>query len=129
MAGCRCARRPIRRTGASGRQGNTKRRGKRLDSHQGIAGDDDTAIRDATLKAWGNRPAVVFGDLMLAPPAWDCDRCSRGARRMRASGARPQGFRRDAEAVYLIGPWPSGLGGRRQRAGDGRADARRPGPG
>jgi site-specific DNA-methyltransferase (adenine-specific) len=37
-------------------------------SRDGIANDHDTSTRDAALEAWGNRTAVVFGDLMLEPP-------------------------------------------------------------
>lgn len=82
-------------------------------AHRGIAGDQDTSTRDAVLAAWGtNRPAVVFGDLMLAPP---------GGTKLVGVYQKPPnagtrgavgGFRRDAEAIYLIGPWPTGLGGR-----------------
>jgi hypothetical protein len=97
--------------GREWKQGNTKRPGKRPDSHEGIAGDADTSVRDEVLTLWGNRPVIAFGDLMLAPPGgtklvlpW----------RKTNAGFRGAvaGFRRDAEAVYLIGPWPSGLGGR-----------------
>jgi len=82
-------------------------------AHRGIAGDQDTSTRDAVLAAWGtDRPAVVFGDLMLAPP---------GGTKLVGVYQKPPnagtrgavgGFRRDAEAIYLIGPWPTGLGGR-----------------
>jgi site-specific DNA-methyltransferase (adenine-specific) len=96
--------------GRGWRQGNTKARGKRPDSHKGILGDEDTGTRNAALARWGDRAAVVFGDLMLPPPAgtkqvliWH--KTNAGFRGATA------GFRRDAEAVYLIGCWPSGLGG------------------
>ena len=77
-----------------------------------IVGDKDTTSRDRALELWGQRPAVVFGDLMLAPPG--------GAKLVGVYQKPPNagirgsvgGFRRDAEAIYLIGPWPTGLGGR-----------------
>ena len=34
----------------------------------GIANDATSVVRDAALTLWGERQAVVFGDLMLAPP-------------------------------------------------------------
>jgi DNA modification methylase len=34
----------------------------------GIVGDDDTALRDAVLAWWGNRPALVFGSWKRARP-------------------------------------------------------------
>jgi hypothetical protein len=81
-------------------------------SRDGITGDLDTSIRDDALGLWGDGRAIVFGDLMLPPPS--------GTRQVlpylkaQDAGARgaTAGFRRDAEAVYLIGPWPSGIGGR-----------------
>jgi site-specific DNA-methyltransferase (adenine-specific) len=81
------------------------------DSRPGIRGDTDSTTRDEALAMWGARPAVVFGDLMLAPPA--------GVKQVLVfrkppnSGLRGAmgGYRRDAEAIYLLGPWPSGLGG------------------
>lgn len=91
---------------------------EKLDGHSflsragGIAGDEDTATRDAALVMWGDRPAVAFGDLMLAPPARN---------KLTMVYSKPQqagqfgaigGFRRDLDAIYLIGPWPTGLGGR-----------------
>jgi site-specific DNA-methyltransferase (adenine-specific) len=81
-------------------------------AHAGIAGDRDPGTRDTALTLWGPGPAVVFGDLMLGPPA--------GTKQVLiwakppGAGARGAmgGFRRDAEAIYLIGAgWPSGLGG------------------
>jgi site-specific DNA-methyltransferase (adenine-specific) len=73
----------------------------------------DSAVRDTVLEQWANRPAMVFGDLMLPPPVgvkhvliYDKGAC------VGFTGAIA-GFRRNAEAVYLLGKgWPSGLGGR-----------------
>jgi hypothetical protein len=78
----------------------------------GIANDGDTRARDEALAIWGNRPAVVFGDLLSPQPegaaqaliyAKPADAGIRGAR---------AGWRRDAEAIYLVGPWLAGVGGR-----------------
>lgn len=80
------------------------------DRHEGIAGDVDTAVRDAVIKLWGGA-AVMFGNLMLAPPPGTkqvliyrkpIDAGIRGA---------VAGFRRDAEAIYLMGRLPAGIGG------------------
>lgn len=81
------------------------------DGHPGIAGDKDTSVRDDALAMWGG-VSVVFGDLMLPPPA--------GTRQVgiyrKAADAGTKGtyagFRRDIEAFYLVGAWPSGLNGR-----------------
>lgn len=87
---------------------------RKTDVHRaGIAGDQDTTTRDDALLFWGDRLAAVFGDLMLPPPA--------GTRQVliyrKPAGAGSKGvragFRRDAEAIYLIGPWEPELGGRR----------------
>jgi len=101
--------------GREWRQGDTAtRRGWRSDAHAGIANDGDTNTRDGALAAWGSgKPSLVFGDLLLPPPP--------GAKQVLVydkgisagfTGALG-GFRRNAEAVYLMGAgWPSGLGGR-----------------
>lgn len=78
----------------------------------GIAGDKDTTVRDQALALWGDRPGAVFGDLLMPQPAGavqaliygkPIDAGVRGAR---------GGFRRDVEGVFLVGPWPAGVGGR-----------------
>jgi site-specific DNA-methyltransferase (adenine-specific) len=98
--------------GRNWKQGLTRRGRQGDDRHAGIAGDRDTTVRDTALGMWGNRPAVVFGDLMLPPPAGTKQvgvyRKSGDAGSKGAFG----GFRRDIEAIYLIGPWPVGLHGR-----------------
>lgn len=85
---------------------------KNGERHDGIAGDQDTGLRDWALSAWGNRVALVFGDLMLAPPAGN--KLTLGYRKPPNAGTRGAmgGYRRDLEAIYLLGPWRSGIGGR-----------------
>ena len=77
-----------------------------------IANDKDTTTRDAALTLWGDRPAIVFGDPLIAPP--------NGARQALVY-AKPMdsgikgahaGFRRDVEMIYLLGSWGVGVGGR-----------------
>jgi DNA methylase len=80
--------------------------------HPGIVGDQDTATRDAALGEWGDRLAVVFGDLMLAPPSGNKLTMVFGKPSNAGLRGAMAGFRRDAEAIYLIGPWPTGIGGR-----------------
>jgi site-specific DNA-methyltransferase (adenine-specific) len=97
--------------GRGWRQGNLKSNGGN-DGHAGIANDRDTSVRDAALKEWGTRPAVVFGDPLLPPP--DGAKITLVYLKAVDAGMRGAigGYRRDIEAVYLLGGFRSGLGGR-----------------
>ena len=90
---------------------NSHGRGRGSVAHGGIAGDEDTAVRDEALAGWGGRPAMIFGDPLVARPpgsvqvlayAKPIDAGVKGAR---------AGFRRDFEEVFLVGAWPVGVGG------------------
>lgn len=99
--------------GRGWKQGETRKAMRRQsDAHAGIAGDKDTSVRDAALTMWGGRLGVAFGDLMLPPPVGTKQvmvfRKAIDAGGHGATGGR----RRDLEAIYLLGPWTSGLGGR-----------------
>ena len=78
----------------------------------GIAGDDDTSVRDAALALWGNRQCIAFGDLMLAPPPGTRQVLVYRKPRLSGMTGTTAGWQRNAEAIYLVGPWPSGWGGR-----------------
>jgi len=81
-------------------------------SHDGIAGDRDTSVRDAALALWGDRLGVVFGDPLVGRPAGA--RQALGYRKPSGSGSKGTfgGFLRDLELIYLTGPWSAGLNGR-----------------
>ena len=77
----------------------------------GIAGDKDTSTRDSALALWGDRAAVAFGDLMLAPPHGTKQVLIYAKPRLSGMTGTTAGWQRNAEAIYLIGPWSSGWGG------------------
>jgi DNA modification methylase len=80
--------------------------------HDGIKGDADTASRDEVLALWGDRPAIAFGSFDLPSPPRTCFTLAyRKAPDAGNVGGRG-GFRKDIEAVYLIGKWPSNFQGR-----------------
>ncbi len=75
-------------------------------AHNGIEGDRDTSLRDRVLEMWADMPAVVFGSFYAPFPArlkqvlvWykPADSGLVGC---------VTGFRRDAEPIFLVGPWP-----------------------
>jgi DNA modification methylase len=94
--------------------GGLKARGRyaKSRSNPGIVGDEDTGIRDAVLDGWRERCAAVFGSPVLAPPLRT--RQVLFYRKPPDAGVRgaTAGFRRDIEVIYLLGPWPTGIGGR-----------------
>ena len=89
------------------RTSNANKRAKNYDGAERpteqIANDESTKTRDAALRMWGDRPALVFGSLLVAPPT--------GARHV-AVYVKPSDagaltgvakLRRDVEAIYLLG--------------------------
>lgn len=100
--------------GRAWRQGRMNARAGQNAEHRGhdcIANDRDTSVRDHALSAWGDRPAIAFGDLMLAPPT--ATKLVGIYKKPPDAGMRGAiaGRRRDAEAIYFLGRWPSGIGG------------------
>jgi DNA modification methylase len=93
--------------------GGLKSRGRNSTSRArpSIANDSDTVARDEALALWQGL-AAVFGDLTLPPPAGV--QITTAYRKPVDAGTRGAvaGFRRDLEAVYLLGGWPAGIGGR-----------------
>jgi hypothetical protein len=89
--------------GRAWKQGRLSAKRRADDSHKGIANDGDTTARDDVLGLWGTRPAVVFGDLMLAPPVGT--KLVAIYRKPLDAGVRGSvgGFRRDVEGIYLMG--------------------------
>jgi site-specific DNA-methyltransferase (adenine-specific) len=77
----------------------------------GIRSDKDVKVRDEVLALWPHL-AVVFGDLKIDRPL--------GTRQTLIYQKPPESgthgtfgmFRHDIEAIYLVGKWPCGLGGR-----------------
>ena len=75
-----------------------------------IAGDKDTSVRDAILKAWGERPALIFGTWRIPRPGatrallvWD----TKGALGM---GAMDLPWKPAHQEIYVLG---KGFKGRR----------------
>lgn len=99
--------------GRAWKQGRSKSAGIKSDAHAGIAGDQDTATRDAALALWGRRPAIAFGDLMLQPPAGTQQVLVYKKPPNAGTRGATAGWRRDAEAIYLLGGWWSDLTARR----------------
>lgn len=105
--------------GRAWKQGDTgKGRGWASDNHAGIAGDATTETRDAALAMWvtwrwGDRTAIVFGDLMLPPPTGTKHVLIYDKGNDAGFTGAVGGYRRNVEAIYLVGSGHgSGLGGR-----------------
>ena len=98
--------------GRAWKQGDTaKHRGWASNPRPGIQNDDSTAVRDEAISAWGARPGIAFGDLLIPPPE--------GTKQVLVWSKGPNagfmgtfgGFRRDLEGIYLFGQWKGGLDG------------------
>ena len=80
---------------------------KRGVGHAGIRNDEGTEARDNALKLWGeDKPAIVFGQLNSAPP--EKSKQTLVWQKPDNSGifGAIGGWRRNAEAIYLLGEWP-----------------------
>ena len=75
-------------------------------AHDGIANDADTGLRDWAIEKWGVRPAIVFGSLYAPFPRWLRHVCIWEKPRDSGVVGSTTGYRRDVEAVFLVGDWP-----------------------
>jgi len=77
-------------------------------AHDGILNDTDTAARDSVLSMWGARPALVFGSPHKPMP--DGTKQTLVWQKPATVGifGTVAGFRRDWEAVFVLGPFPAG---------------------
>lgn len=75
-------------------------------AHVGIRNDGDTDARDAALEMFGAKPAAVFGSLYAGFPA-DLTQVLIWQKPADAGVVgSTTGWRRDAEAIFLVGKWP-----------------------
>lgn len=76
--------------------------------HEGIAGDDDTGVRDAALAAWGGvRPALVFGSLRAPfPDGWKRVLVFRKPTISTGLLGNQLPWFSNWEPVFVLGAWP-----------------------
>lgn len=74
---------------------------------ESVAGDEDTAARDATLRSWGDRPAVLFGSWRAPRPA-NCRHRLIWHKAARKPGFSTAPWFPTDEEVYILG---RGFGG------------------
>jgi len=74
-------------------------------AHAGIINDQDTAVRDAALALWGDRPGAVFGSWRAAFPETRQTLVWRKPVDAGVVGS-VTGFRLDTELIFLVGRWP-----------------------
>lgn len=94
-------------TGFGGRKGQPRSSQPRL----AVAGDSSTAIRDAALSLWEERPALVFGRWNIARPAGTRHRLVWDKRSGPGMGDLSMPWGNGDEEVYVIG---SGFSGKRE---------------
>ena len=80
-------------------------KGGSLHAHIGIVGDADTTARDDALAMWGERPAVVFASWNALVPTARQTLVWKKPDTTGVIGAK-FGYRRDTEAVQLLGSHP-----------------------
>lgn len=81
---------------------NKKSRSK---AHAGIQNDKDTTARDSVLKAWGERPGIVFGAWAQPVPNAKQTLVWRKPADAGVFGS-VTGYRRDVELIFLTGKHP-----------------------
>ena len=75
-----------------------------------IAGDATTEARDAALDSWGDRPAIVFGSLLIAPPR-NAKHTAVYVKPLDAGSLSAFGtLRRDLEGIWFCGSRRPGWG-------------------
>jgi DNA modification methylase len=75
-------------------------------AHKGIANDEDTSARDEMLSAVHGLPAAVFGSFYAPFPEHTKQVCVWQKPPDSGLVGSVTGFRRDAEPIFLVGPWP-----------------------
>lgn len=79
--------------------------GQRNKHHRGILNDSDTAVRDAALALWGDKPGLVFGD--IGQPCPDLTRRVLVWQKPADAGLFGSTiWRKDWEPIYMTGKWP-----------------------
>ena len=74
--------------------------------HDGIRNDEDTTVRDEVLALGLGVPALVFGSFYAPAPANVRQVLVWHKGDTQGVVGSTTGYRRDAEPVYLVGPWP-----------------------
>ena len=92
--------------------GRYSRHARSSESDAGIRNDATTEARDRAIELWGEKPAFVFGSLIMPPPRGTKQTAifvkALDSGNLTAIG----GIRRNVEAIYLLGKHRSGGGGR-----------------